>query len=280
MNLNILNLKIIALDKLMATYSITKTNKLIDLNGDKTNFVCSFDCRSENGQDFYVAVADQTTLDNEEDAIQYRKSTNGVISNTFTSDNNIYQNHFLVLKSDEPCDVIVTINLKELPKKLPTEEQIRKLEMIKQQVDEEFTGSDTQPTEKKYNWTRIFLVCLVVIGLLSVIYYFYSKRQETVENDLEIKIDNILKIKPEEMDLNPVSLDYVSQPPPSESVVVSSPVKQLKPGSPVLDIDYDVRSPSPVVSSNSSREVSPENSISKKIHEKLMEKLKKASIAY
>jgi hypothetical protein len=278
MNLNILNLKIITLDKLMATYSITKTNKLIDLNGDKTNFVCSFECRSENEQDFYVAVADQTTLDNEEDAIQYKKSINGVVSSTFTSDNNIYQNHFLVLKSDEPCDVFVTINLKELPKKLPTEEQIKKLEMIKQQIDEEYTP-DSQPVEKKYNWTRIFFVCLVIIGILSVVYYFYSKRKQTVETNLETKIDNILKLQPSEMDLNPVSLDYISSP-----VEASSPVKPVKTGSPVIDIDYDtfVRSPSPVVSPvvASSRDASPENSISKKIHEKLMEKLKKASIAY
>lgn len=276
MNLNILNLKIITFDKLMTTYSITRTNKLIDLNGDKTNFVCSFECRSVNGDDFYTAVVDQTTLDNEEDGIPYKKSTNGVVTNTFTSENNIYQNHFLVLKSDDPCEVVVNINLKELPKKLPSEEEIRKLEMIKQQLDEEYQPPQPTFEEKRtYNWTRIFLICLVIIGILSVIYYFYNKKQTKTEsetyNDLDKNVDEVLKL------LTPVDVD-----PPiinTERVISPSPVKRSSP-SPVV-IESRPHSPigsptSPVFSTNNS----PENDISKKIHEKLMEKLKRASIAY
>jgi hypothetical protein len=292
MNLNILNLKIITLDKLMTTYSITKTNKLIDLNGDKTNFVCSFECRSENGEDFYTSVVDQTTLDNEEDGIHYSKSINGVASNTFTSNNNIYQNHFLVLKADEPCEVLVNINVKELPKKLPSEDEIRKLEMIKQQVDEEYNMPEPPPEvvveEKKYNWMRIFLFSLVAIGVVSGIYYLYNKRstKPTPEIDIETKIDDLLRLSDSSndvMDIKPVDTESLlsrSSPPP---VKISPPPKLSSPSpirqSPIIDYDV-VQSPiqSPVRSASTYE--SPENSISKKIHEKLMEKLKKASIAY
>jgi hypothetical protein len=272
-----------AFDKLMTTYSIGKTNKLIDLNGDKTNFMCSFRCESENGDDFLVAVADQTTLDNE-DTLNYSQSKNGVISKTFTSDNNIYQNHFLALKADSPCDLTVHIDLKELPKKMPSEEEVRKLEMIKRQFDreqEQEAEVAPPPTESKYNWTRIFLFCLVGIGLVSVVYYLYNKNKnnkyQEVDLDLDKKINDILND-------NSVN-DLLHQP------EVKSPLRvedlSVKSYSPDV-IPSPIRSPSPISYSHSPDSpityshspASPENTISKSIHEKLMDKLKKASIAY
>jgi len=255
-------------DKLMTTYSVDKTNKLIDLNGDKTNFRCSFKCESENGEDFYVAVADQNTLDNE--TLNYTTSK-GRLAKTFTSNNNIYQNHFLVLKSDSPSNVTVTIDLQELPTKMPSDEEVRKLEMIQQQAEQECVEQNTGSVEPKYNYTRIFLFCLVGIGLISLVYYIYTPKKESsspaygLDRDLETKIDDILKSSNEVLlqpVIKPLSPSYTTVPTPEN---ISSPIR-----SPMYSPEY----------ASPEREASPGNNISNTIHEKLMEKLKKSSIAY
>ena len=248
----------------MTTYSIDKTNKLIDLNGDKTNFKCSFQCKSENGEDFDVAVTDQNTLDNE--TLNYQKTLNGSLSKTFTSNNNIYQNHFLVLKSEYPTNVIVTIDLQEVHRKMPSDEEIRKLDMLQQQVEQ--FEQHTDSVEPKYNYTRIFLCCLVGIGLISIAYYFYTIKKETSSPepnlylDLEQKIDDILKSSNEEV----VSLQ------PEMTPVLSPSYTEV--ASPENIISSPIRSPNYLSAYNSPvREASsPDNNISNTIHEKLMDK--------
>mgnify|MGYP000676862019 CR=1 FL=1 len=98
----------------MATrYNVSKIQQLIDLNGSTTNFDINFKVVSENKQPFQVIVADQSTIDNNPNlAFQ---TANGEISGQLTQDKNIYQNYFLILKSEQPCVCLVEINKKEIP---------------------------------------------------------------------------------------------------------------------------------------------------------------------
>lgn len=141
-------------------YSLNKTKQLIDLNGDSTNFRIKFTVRSKNNQPFDLTVVDQTTLDNNP-SLQYEKATNGQRSGEIMEDKNIYQNYFLVLRADEPCQVLVDITKEELPKTQPP------LPL----------PSSPNPKEDGFNWVKILLV-VGVIAVIGSTLYWYSKREE------------------------------------------------------------------------------------------------------
>jgi len=97
------------------TYTLSKIKQLIDLNGDSTNFDITFKVVSKNVQPFDIVVVDQTTLDNSPE-LQYQKAANGQMSGNIVQDKNVYQNYFLCLRSDQPCECDIEIDKKELPK--------------------------------------------------------------------------------------------------------------------------------------------------------------------
>ena len=79
-------------------YTLGKQKQLIDLNGDSVNFDLNFLCESLDSSEFDVLVVDQQTLDNNPNNLSY-KHAQGKISGNISSDKNIYQNYFLILKS-------------------------------------------------------------------------------------------------------------------------------------------------------------------------------------
>lgn len=96
------------------TYYLNKRNQLIDLNEDRTNFDITFRVDSKNGEPFDIVVADQTTLDNSPQ-LEYKNASTGTMSGNIVQDKNIYQNYFLVLKAEQPCEVTVEITTKDIP---------------------------------------------------------------------------------------------------------------------------------------------------------------------
>ena len=85
------------------TLSLTSRQQLIDLNEETTNFDLTFKAKSLDNSHFDVLVVDQTTLDNNPN-LEYKRAK-GEISGNIISDKNVYQNYFLCLKSEKPCDV-------------------------------------------------------------------------------------------------------------------------------------------------------------------------------
>lgn len=148
------------------THPIGQIKKLIDLNGDTTNFDISFQVSSRNKEPFQLLVVDQTTLDNTPE-LQYKNVDNGTISGNIVQDKNVYQNYFLVLKSDNPCECDIEITKKELPKSVP------QIPQIKQTV----TAPNNSHSTKKdgFNWVKIFLILGVIVGI-GVVLYLYSKK--------------------------------------------------------------------------------------------------------
>jgi hypothetical protein len=104
----------------MKTYSVSKVKQLIDLNGDSVNFEINFRVSSHNKEPFDILVVDQSTLDSDPD-LQYKSVTNGTISGKVRKDKNVYENHFIILKANSPCECDVEIEKTELPQFIPQE---------------------------------------------------------------------------------------------------------------------------------------------------------------
>ena len=97
------------------TYNLSTIKTLIDLSGDSINFEATFKIVSKNKQPFYILVIDQTGLDNNPNP-EYQVADKGEISGTIKQDKNVYQNFFILLKADKPCECDVLIEKRELPK--------------------------------------------------------------------------------------------------------------------------------------------------------------------
>ena len=188
------------MSRIQKTYTLGPIKQLVDLNGDTTNFDLTFSVTSKDGAEFYAVVVDQTTLDNDPNP-EYKKAP-GTISGNIVADKGIYQNYFLLLKSEKPCECEVVIELKEIPKRAQPVQQPRK--QVQQTPPPPIVVS---PKKKSINWKLILLVLAVGGGLL---YFFYIKKKKEV-NFLPKKL-----VFPE--------ANVLSTPPVSSSIK-STPVK-------------------------------------------------------
>ena len=99
-------------------YQLSKIKQLIDLNGDKVNFELNFFVKSTNNAPFEAIVLDQEAL-NSEQPIEYKNVDTGELTGNIVWNKNIYKNYFLVLKSKEPCECDVSIEIQEIEPEKP-----------------------------------------------------------------------------------------------------------------------------------------------------------------
>lgn len=147
------------------TYQITKTKKLIDLNGDMTNFDISFKVTSRDNKPYDILVVDQSTLDNENSKLQYKR-VQGEISGNVSSDKNQFQNYYLILKADEPCECDIELTKKELaltPPPPPPPPELLKPSNIR--------------TTNDINWVKVGIVVSCVVGICIVLYILTKKEE-------------------------------------------------------------------------------------------------------
>ena len=140
------------------TYSLNKQRQLVDLNGATTNFDLTWTVTSKDSSAFDVVVVDQATLDNNQN-FQY-KQANGSLSGNIISDQNVYQNYFLMHRAVKPTNVDVTINKKEIP---PRVSRPKKAPNTDKNVK----------SENGFNWTLIGTI--VIAAVLAVVVYMYIK---------------------------------------------------------------------------------------------------------
>ena len=155
--------------------SVTSGQQLIDLNEETTNFDLTFTAKSLDNSHFDVLVVDQTTLDNNP-KLEFKRAK-GAISGNIISDKNVYQNYFLCLKAEKPCDVEIVINKKEIqPRPMP-----------KEPIKPVFNNPppiNSPKKESKTNWKLIFIV-IIILGVSGAAYYIYNKKKKekiTIEN--------------------------------------------------------------------------------------------------
>lgn len=154
-------------------YTVNSMKKLVDLNGDMINFITNFTAKSTNNEEFECLVVDQNTLDNDPE-LQYKKVP-GIITGTVSSDKNIYQNYYLILRSKEPCTVDVTLETQHLDDIITQNKEIQSMLQPQQQVmpQQELLLTTTQEPEKSLfmNWKTI----LAVASICVVVYFVLIK---------------------------------------------------------------------------------------------------------
>jgi hypothetical protein len=158
------------------TYSLSSMHKLVDLNGDLTNFDLAFTVKSKDGSEFEGVVVDQKMLDSG-DPIKYRKSP-GSLSGNIVSDKGVYQNFFLVLRSVNECECEVSINIKEIPAKEP-DPTPTPVQQEKAPVENLGKALSTikSPRSGTYNW-KLIIIFLIVLGVGGYIFYIYSQKKK------------------------------------------------------------------------------------------------------
>ena len=149
--------------------------QLIDLNGISANFDLTFTATSSDNSEFHALVVDQNTLDKvPHDSLEFKKAT-GSISGNIVSDKNVYQNYFLCLKSDKPCQIEVVINKKEIhpkPQPPPSHPPLR--------VN---APTPDKPIVKpsSTNW-KLFIIIIVLIVGGGLCYYMYVNKKKQQKN--------------------------------------------------------------------------------------------------
>jgi hypothetical protein len=217
------------------TLSLNSIKQLIDLNGDLTNFDLTFHVKSTDNSDFQAVVVDQNTLDNNPN-IEYKNAA-GTISGNIIADKNVYQNYLLLLKSENPCDCEVTIDVKPIPPN-PNLEQKKE-------------NTITPPPEKPFNW-KSFLTILGIILAIGFAYYYFFMRNKS--EDLE-PIKTI--IASPKLDIKP--LEIITEPIKIEPIVIPE-IKQVE--------------STPTIESIPSIPISTPPLVSKRVNEDLLSKLK------
>lgn len=170
------------------TVTLDTIKQLIDINGDATNFKADFTVTAPNGDNFYMLVVDQNKLDSGEE-LQYRE-VRGSESGSILADKNIYQNYYLVLKSDRPIPVEININFEPLPlKELDYQPKPFNPPQASQQPPQQQPNATPVPpkslTQSKPNdnsglpsyWKWILIAAVVIIGGYFL-YKFYMESQK------------------------------------------------------------------------------------------------------
>jgi len=166
--------------------------QLIDLNGDSINFDLTFTARNSENSDFYALVVDQNTLDKvPHDSLEFKRA-NGSISGNIVSDKNVYQNYFLCLKSDKPCEVEVIINKKEIQpaQPQPAQPHPQQVNATEQRV------KNVAPPPSSTNWKLICIVIVIIIGG-GLCYYMYvnkkkQQKNQSIENTMTPSISTLI----------------------------------------------------------------------------------------
>jgi len=198
----------------MKNYSVGKVKQLIDLNGDSVNFEIAFTVASKNGEPFDIMVVDQENLDNTQD-LKYKNVSDGSISGRFRYDKNVYQNHFLILKAENPCECQVNIQKTELPIQPPQQQQIQQGEQYeKPQVVEKF-----KKEKDGFHWIKIILILGFIVSICFILYWLSSRKEKQADNNLYTPPAQKFKIS------QPQTLQITPQPPPlSEKILPPVPL--------------------------------------------------------
>jgi hypothetical protein len=204
--------------------NLTNRQQLIDLNGTLTNFNLTFTITAKNKEPFDVIVVDQTTLDNNPN-LDFKRA-NGSLSANIVSDKNVYQNFFLCVKTDKPCEAELTINKEEIPPRenIPEENipggnihggNIHGGNILNTQHD--FMDSNSSNSNNNSNNIQKILCVLGLIGGLALLYYLYTKKSNSKVDSDNNSSTEIIKEK-----ISPVLSNNLISPVLSNNTPVNS----------------------------------------------------------
>ena len=162
-------------------HEVGTIQKLVDLNADHTVFDADIKVWSDDqDQEFQIAIADQTQIDNSQ--IDYKTVKGGVEVN-IKNDDGIFRNHYVALKANNDIKLNVDIRIQPIQKKKVS---------FSDKVDQIHDSTKPQnPTFKNrlcnfYHsiWFKIFVVCILVLLYL----YFSEKKTSTPQTRSGFKL--------------------------------------------------------------------------------------------
>jgi len=148
---------------------VSNKKQLVDLNGDNVNFQVEVKVVPKSKGTYQAALVRQTDLD--QGNIQYQtfnKQFAAQVENT----NNVYQNHFLCLKSDTELPVTVTIDRKELGRIEPE---------IFEPPPPLPVATSPISADPGFFTTKNIIILVIVIGICAGIYIMWSGNKEVSE---------------------------------------------------------------------------------------------------
>ncbi len=174
-------------------YPVTNNKGIIDLNEGSSNFELTFTLTSQNKEPFYAFVTTNDVLkrsNNNDEHYKYKFVENGVVSGTVKSDTDNFKQYYLLLKSDNNCEVNVKIE-KTLTHPSPmsntTSNGINTPDTqssINNTVPETNMLNVKNPTLKKKSYTKWIVIAIVIIMAAIYIYYTFFKK-ETISPTME-----------------------------------------------------------------------------------------------
>jgi hypothetical protein len=204
---------------------IGKIKQLIDLNGYKTNFDLTFKVVSKDNTPFEAIVASQATLDSGSE-LQYKKVNTGTITGNIIADKGVYQNYFLVLRSENPTEHEIEIDIKDIPinpqiiefqKNAREQEQKREQKREQEEKEKEkYVKSMTSiKPSKSINWNSIIIGIIVVVVIIGI-YYYYTKKSS---------IEDMSNVIPKVSELPPLVFE-------TNESIINNPIVGLPPIAP------------------------------------------------
>ena len=181
------------------TVNATSRQQLVDLNGETTNFDLTFTAKSTTGSEFDVLVVDQTTLDSNP-TLDFKRTNGGTISGNIVSDKDTYQNYFLCIKSDNPTEVNITINKREIPPNQTHQQQsgqqmqqmqqmqhpnqqMQQMQQMQQQQDRLLPQQVSQQSDDGMSMKKLLYIAIAVVGGGFILYYFYTRMNTRKSKD-------------------------------------------------------------------------------------------------
>jgi hypothetical protein len=173
------------------TLDLNNIKQIVDINGEMINFTADFQIISKNNVPFQLCIMDQTSLDNG-DKIEY-KNVNGSISGNVKNDKNIYQNFFLLLKTDQKnCSCDITIDLNETQPQTETSSP--------PQIPDKLQEDKSSPSDSSCNIWKILKIVAIVAIIGVGIYYGYKYYIKKEPNTVTTKQNNIPPPSPANQD--------------------------------------------------------------------------------
>lgn len=162
-------------------YKISRRAQLIDLNKDHTNFKLQFECHATPDVTYQVCVTNQTELDSKDiSELEMRTVEGGTISGNIVADSDVYQNYFLVLRSENEIPVQVVIDIEPIDPAPPSS-------VLHDEGNQSTSSAPSSSSSSSTgNWLRILFGVMLLLFFLVIVYYIFQLSETRSSSPVEV----------------------------------------------------------------------------------------------
>ena len=232
---------------------LSPIKQLIDLNGDLTNFDLHFDISTQNIP-FDALVVTQKILDSDGANLQYKNVTNGHITGNIVADKGVYDNYFLLLKSNKECDCVIKTTIKEIPVNqeflkeqqnimLQENEKNLKMRNLKQQHDklqhdklqhgkkenltdkknnQNLTVKESPTVSSFFTWKFVLIAIILVAGGVILWKIYNSNKDKNKLQNIQPNT-NFVNMIPNNIPINNIPMNNI----PMNNIPINNPMNNI-----------------------------------------------------